>query len=93
MVMGSMEKNETTARSPAGPPIEGARFDTILRELQAVVERLEGADLALEDSLQAFERGMELSRQGQAILDAAEQRVEILLRDGRTEPLVPEKNE
>jgi exodeoxyribonuclease VII small subunit len=62
-------------------------FDSILRQLQSIVERLERADLTLEDSLQAFERGVELSRKGQAILDTAEKRVEILLRDGRIDPI------
>ncbi len=62
-------------------------FDETLRQLQGIVERLERGELPLEESLRAFERGVELSRQGQAILDAAERKVEILLRDGRTEPL------
>jgi exodeoxyribonuclease VII small subunit len=62
-------------------------FDETLRELQGIVERLERGELPLEESLRAFERGVELSRRGQAILDSAERRVEILLRDGRTEPL------
>ena len=61
-------------------------FDETLRQLQAIVERLERGELPLEESLRSFERGVELSRRGQAILDAAERRVEILLRDGRTEP-------
>jgi exodeoxyribonuclease VII small subunit len=62
-------------------------FDEALKQLQAIVDRLERGELPLEESLRAFERGVELSRQGQAILDAAERRVEILLRDGKTEPL------
>ena len=33
-----------------------------------------------------FERGVALSRAGQAILDQAEQRIEVLLSDGSTEP-------
>jgi exodeoxyribonuclease VII small subunit len=72
-------------REPSGA--EEQSFDETLRQLQAIVERLERGELPLEESLRAFERGVELSRQGQTILDAAERRVEILLRDGRTEPL------
>jgi exodeoxyribonuclease VII small subunit len=86
--MESRGKETRTASPPAGES-----FDVILRQLQGIVERLEGEDLALEESLQAFERGIELSRRGQAILDGAERRVEMLLRDGRTEPLEPGKNE
>jgi exodeoxyribonuclease VII small subunit len=80
-----MDKTMDTRPSASG----AESFDAILRELNVIVERLEGEDLALEDSLQAFERGVDLSRRGQAILDAAERRVETLLRDGRTAPLEP----
>jgi exodeoxyribonuclease VII small subunit len=86
------EKTPTDSTGAAVSP-EGADFDETLRELQAIVERLENAELPLEESVKAFERGMELSRRGEAILDAAERRVELLLRDGRTEPLVAGKTD
>jgi len=62
-------------------------FDDVLEQLQQIVEQLEDAELPLEESLAAFERGVELSRRGQRILDEAERKVEVLLRDGSTEPL------
>jgi exodeoxyribonuclease VII small subunit len=55
------------------------RFDDILGRLRAIVERLEGGNLSLEESLSSFEQGMELCRRGAAILDAAEKKVEVLL--------------
>jgi exodeoxyribonuclease VII small subunit len=61
---------------------EPARFDDILARLRALVERLEGGNLALEDGLRFFEEGMELCRQGAAVLDKAEKRVEVLLANG-----------
>ena len=64
-------------------------FDQVLKQLTGIVEQLESTELPLEESLNAFERGVGLSRRGQAILDAAEQRIEVLLRDGSTEPLDP----
>lgn len=72
-------------------PEQPVSFDTILGELQAIVERLEHEELSLEQSLLAFEQGMELSRRGQQILDAAEKRVELLLRNGATEPFDPQQ--
>ena len=72
---------------PSANDAEPASFDGILEDLQQIVDRLEGGDLPLEDSLRAFERGMDLSRRGQRILDQAERRVELLLRDGTLEPL------
>ena len=58
---------------------EGERFDEILTRLRSLVERLEGGNLSLEDSLHSFEQGMDLCRRGAAILDAAEKKVEVLL--------------
>src|SRR5689334_23059737 len=60
---------------PAAPE----RFDEILVRLRALVERLEGGNLPLEDGLRFFEEGMDLCRRGAEILDKAEKRVEVLL--------------
>lgn len=71
----------------AGAEEQQHSFDEILARLQDVVERLEGEELGLEQSIRTFEQGMELARRGQRILDEAERRVELLLQDGQTEPL------
>ena len=64
-------------------------FETALEELEALVERMEGGDSSLEDSLTDFERGIELTRSCQAALTEAEQKVEILLKkDGEPEEFV-----
>ena len=59
-----------------------------LVELETVVERLEGGELGLEQALKEFERGVKLTRECQAALKKAEQKVEILLR--KTEDAAPE---
>lgn len=56
-----------------------------MRELEALVERLEQGDLPLEEALKQFERGVALTRACQAALKAAEQKVEILLKRSETE--------
>jgi exodeoxyribonuclease VII small subunit len=71
--------------SKADPP-SPERFEDILVRLRGLVERLEGGNLPLEESLRAFEEGMDLCRRGTAILDAAEKKVEVLLGAGRTAP-------
>jgi exodeoxyribonuclease VII small subunit len=67
-------------------------FDKVLERLREVVERLEGGNLSLEESLRVFEEGVQLSRRGAHILDGAERRVEMLLAGDdqglRTEPFV-----
>lgn len=55
-------------------------FERSLSELESLVERLERGDLPLEEALQTFERGVELTRHCQTSLKAAQQKVEILLK-------------
>ena len=57
-------------------------FDELLERLRAVVERLEGGKLTLEESLAAYEKGVSLARRGHTLLDRAEKRVELLVKAG-----------
>jgi exodeoxyribonuclease VII small subunit len=71
-------------------------FEDCLEDLEKVVKELEGGDLPLERSLELFERGMSLSEECRKQLEAAETRVEILLRkEGKiaAEPFRPEEAE
>lgn len=71
--------NMTTKRPPT------FHFETALTELNALVESLEKGNLTLEESLKTFERGIVLTRQCQVALNAAEQKVKILLeKNGET---------
>jgi exodeoxyribonuclease VII small subunit len=61
-------------------------FERALAELESLVERLERGDLPLDEALKTFERGVQLTRHCQTSLQAAQQKVEILLkRSGQTE--------
>jgi exodeoxyribonuclease VII small subunit len=61
-------------------------FEKSLAELESLVQRLERGDVPLEEALRTFERGVALTRQCQARLQAAQQKVEILLkRSGQPE--------
>jgi len=55
-------------------------FESSLKELEQIVQQLEGGDLPLERSLELFEQGVRLSRECQRRLDDAEHKVEILLK-------------
>ena len=58
-------------------------FEQSLADLQTLVERLENGELSLEESLGSFEQGIRLTRECQAALTQAEQKVQMLLeRDG-----------
>jgi exodeoxyribonuclease VII small subunit len=56
-------------------------LEKTLETLEALVEKMESGDLSLEESLQAFEQGVRLTREAQQALQAAEQKVRILLQD------------
>lgn len=57
-------------------------FEQSLQELEALVLKMENGDLSLEESLKEFERGVQLTRQCQEALTAAEQRVKLIGADG-----------
>lgn len=62
-------------------PNEDIKFEEGLKRLEALIEKLEGGNLALEESLQHFEEGVKLVRLLAEKLAQAEKRVEILLKD------------
>jgi len=65
-------------------------FEESLKKLESIVDQLEKGDLPLEQSLKLFEEGVGLSAVCKQELDAAEGKVQMLIkqRDGtlKTEP-------
>jgi exodeoxyribonuclease VII small subunit len=53
-------------------------FEQTLSQLTGLVEKLESGELPLEESVAAFEQGVKLSRRCEALLDQAEQRLQVL---------------
>jgi exodeoxyribonuclease VII small subunit len=64
-------------------------FETAIAELETIVKKLEEGDLALEASLQLYERGVHLSRFCHARLEEAERRIEILNERGEVKTAPP----
>lgn len=56
-------------------------FDGLLDNLETIVVALERGELSLELALERFESGMALARRAATVLDNAEARVEVLMRD------------
>lgn len=63
--------------------VQAPDFEAAIAELETLVQRMESGELSLEASLQAFERGVQLTRVCQSALKAAEQRVRLLTADGQ----------
>jgi exodeoxyribonuclease VII small subunit len=56
-------------------------LEKALSDLEQLVEELESGDLPLETAMKKFEDGIKLTRNCQAALKEAEQKVEILLKN------------
>ena len=61
-------------------------FEAAIAELESIVKKLEEGDLALEQSLALYERGVQLSRFCHARLEDAERLIEILTDRGDLKP-------
>ena len=62
--------------APNAEPV--ARFESAMKELEALVQAMERGELSLEDSLQAYERGMILSEECRVALESAELKIKTL---------------
>ncbi|MEZ5813202.1 MAG: exodeoxyribonuclease VII small subunit [Alphaproteobacteria bacterium] len=72
-------------------PVETLNFEDALGELEAIVRSLETAQIPLEDSINAYERGIALKKHCEAKLRDAQAKIEKITvdKDGSvsTEPL------
>lgn len=66
-------------------------FEQALDALEKIVEKLERGDVALEESIRFYERGEALKKRCDALLKAAENKVEKirLSREGKPEGVEP----
>ncbi|MGM0634385.1 MAG: exodeoxyribonuclease VII small subunit [Pseudomonadota bacterium] len=71
--------NEDGTRNTEAPD-----FETSLEQLESLVQAMEDGDLSLEQSLEAFEKGIRLTRECQKALQEAEQKVQYLLGEEDT---------
>jgi len=81
-------------QSPKGPnkAIEELSFEGALKELEAIVSRLEQGEVDLEDSIALYERGQALKTHCEKKLKSAEGRLEKIVM-GANGPEVGEKLE
>jgi len=57
-------------------------FEKKLSRLEAIVQKMEKGDLALDESLKLFEEGVQLSRECHTRLSEAETKVKLLMSVG-----------
>ncbi len=66
------------SKSKTAEPVDKLSFEQALAELEQIVSRLEGGQLALEEAMALFERGQLLTAHCGALLDGAELKIQTL---------------
>ena len=56
-------------------------YEQIFIELESIVEKMDSGDISLEKSLELFEKGMGLIKDGKKKLNQAESKVKTLVND------------
>ncbi len=64
---------------------EKVNFEETMKQLEEIAGQLEKGDLNLDESVEKFEQGMKLSKQCSKILEEAEKRITILLKNSEGE--------
>lgn len=63
-------------------------FEKAFQNLEKIVQRLEGEELPLDESLQLFEEGIRLSRFCHQRLEEVEKKIEMILADAKGQPVI-----
>ena len=78
-----MSPAKPNAKTATDEELATLKFEEALARLEAIVARLEGGDLPLEESLGLFEEGVRLTRHCSKRLTEAERKVTILLKNAQ----------
>ena len=60
---------------------EEKSFEEMMQDLENIAKDLESGKLTLDESVQKFEEGMELSKKCSTILENAEKKITMLVKD------------
>ena len=62
-------------------PLKKEKFEDYLRQVEETVKSLEGGKLGLEESIEKYETGIKALRQCYAILEQAEKKIQLLVKE------------
>lgn len=62
--------------------IEDMNFEDIMKKLELIANELEKGNLNLDESVKKFEEGIKLSKMCNDILEKAEKKITMIIRDG-----------
>ena len=61
--------------------MEELNFEDTMKELELIVKELEDGDLNLDESVKKFEKGMNLSKNANKMIEEAEKKIMILIKN------------
>jgi len=67
-------------------------FEEELLELESLVASLERGDIALDEAMKTFEKGMKLSKNLTQTLNEAQEKIAKIMRDNQEEPFEEKTN-
>jgi len=73
------------AKNKSQNDIAKLSFEQAIKELTGIVEKIEQGEIPLQDSLAQYEKGMALIKHCRSILQKAEQRIEKISKEEKTE--------
>ncbi len=77
--MAKRKKKQKAARGESHA--DEVSFEQVIGELEVIVGKLENGETPLDDSLELYERGVRAYRQCREILERAEKRIQLLVKD------------
>lgn len=81
-----MEKNQQKLYKEGKKQMKEVKFEEAISKLEEIAKELESGNLSLDDSVNKFEEGIELSKNCTKILNNAEKRINILIdKEGKIE--------
>ncbi len=83
-----MADKQAAAAAADSLSLEQVSFEQAMKELEAIVRRLEGGSSALEEAIQDYVRGTKLERHCRAQLDAAKLKIEAIAKHEAGAPVL-----
>lgn len=62
-----------------------AEFEKSVKDLETIIEKLNGGELTLKESIELYEKGIKLAKSMEKQLDDTEKKINIIL-EGKEEP-------
>lgn len=88
---GKSDEMTEQIQNPEAAVPEEISLEEMFRELDGIMERMESADVSLEDAFSLYEKGMKMIRRCNEKLDLVEKKMVMIARNGEEVPFEEEE--